>query len=112
MIRREQWKNLDQPHKYAKFRLLTKVGKVVVSTVGEFEWLLPSGLKTLFPYLHGHVYETMVFKVVSNPRAKQVEFSCAEEYDTACYDTAKDARKGHFEMCKEWAKEKNQEKVK
>jgi len=116
-----------------RFHLNTKVGKYIISTVGEYwperevreihakvydlKWLLENkhllgdNFDNAYIKRFGFVeigcdrtYETMVFK------ANKSKYKCCpyvaaswRELDMDGYKTAEDAYKGHLKMCKKWA---------
>jgi hypothetical protein len=104
---------------WCRFHMATVVGKVLVSTIGEYvhprhggsekeEW---DWLKENWPgedIRPDRKYETMVF--VAGKRCDTPECGCGmprlsiyTELDSRGYNTAKDATKGHMDMCLEWA---------
>jgi len=112
-----------------RFHLNTYVGGYIVSTVGEYlpdsqvrEILAKSrgielqgnGDARLADYMqkigyeeigYQHLYETMVFSAIkSNDKCCPYTASSWGELDTDCYGTPEDAFRGHYAMCKKWAK--------
>ena len=116
-----------------QFHLATKVGKHVISTVGELwlergsreihaevhdiKWLQENKhlLGNNFDYAYkkrfgfeeigcDRKFETLVFKI-----AKDYECGCPKiepsELDSDMYNSHEEANKGHLKMCKKWAKE-------
>jgi hypothetical protein len=97
--------------------MATKVGKYLISTVGEYvhprnsngseqaeaEWLKDNYLGEDIGL--NRKYETMVFKA-----GKPCSCGCGlpeidgHKLDFAGYNIAGDARKGHMKMCAKWAK--------
>lgn len=116
-----------------RFHLFTKVGDVVVSTVGE--WVMPESAQRItaasrdadwyqdnhsrkgdawraayqgrFGFEEigaGRTYETMVFP--ATPSQHDCCPWCAADYgerDFAGYNDAGEAYRGHMEMCRKWA---------
>ncbi len=117
-----------------KFFMATKVGKYIVSTVGEYfpdalvrEIIAKSRGITLegmgdarrADYMrkigfddigYGRKYETMVFKAIKSMKNGKGCNACpfiiksGSELDANGYNTPEDAYKGHMEMCNKWAK--------
>lgn len=124
MIPKEQWEWFgNNGHlcvgKWCRFHLTTKVGKYLVSTVGQYvhprhsngseraeaEWL-----KANWPGEEigcGRTFETMVFEAGA-PCAEE-KCGCGmpgiswSELDFAGYNNGKDATAGHMEMCEKWS---------
>ena len=136
-IKKEKW--IWMPHAghlivgdQCKFHLNTKVGKYIVSTVGEYwpdrqvreihakvynpKWLeenkhlLGDNFDVTYFKEFGYEeigcdrkYETMVF------RAKKSKYKCCPyemitgELDFEGYNTAEEAYKSHLKLCKKWA---------
>jgi hypothetical protein len=84
-----------------EFHLTTKVGKYLVSTVGEYR--SPFDEDKFTEIGCGRLYETMVFKA-----GKLCECGCGlpttngEELDMRGYNTAQAANHGHAKMCHKW----------
>ena len=117
-----------------RFHLCTKVGKYLVSTVGQYwpsdgvrEIIAQSRGVTLggrgdarrADYMKkigyeeigsGRTFETFVFK--AGPPCIVKDCNCGQpsidgsELDTAGYNNAGDATRGHLRICKKWAKAK------
>ena len=111
---------------WCRFHLATKVGRVVVSTIGEYvhprnskgseraetEWLSENPLGENVGA--GRKFETMVFPT----RGDKCECGCGlptvvykYDLDFMGHDTREDATKGHMEMCERWADEVRQGKA-
>jgi hypothetical protein len=88
----------------------TRVGKYIISTVGEYhpahKQLTRENVFEFEEIGCDRLYETMVFKAVKGkhdccPWEASV---CGGELDFAGYNTAGEAMKGHIKICKRWAK--------
>lgn len=105
--------------RWCRFHLCTKVGKYLVSTVGEFvplsaaqneraeaEWLKKNWPGEDVGY--DRKYETMVF--IAGPRCVSSTCGCGlpeisgSEKDMLGYSTSREATKGHLSLCHKWAK--------
>jgi hypothetical protein len=106
--------------RWCRFHLATKVGKYLVSTVGEYvhpcrsggseareaAWLrdYPKG-EEISPGLH---YETMVF--LAGRPCDPISCDCGmpapkgDELDSAGYRTRGEAGRGHMKLCRKWAR--------
>jgi hypothetical protein len=113
-----------------KFFLATKVGKYIVSTVGEYfpdseireiyaksrgvklegmgdarraDYMKKIGFEEIG---YGRKYETMVFKAVKSPKCKACPFviKSGNNIDGDSYNEPEDAYKGHLKMCLKYAK--------
>ena len=81
-----------------RFRLATKVGNYIVSTVGE--WYKNNSYEKIGG---GRLYETMVFAALPSVcEACRWEIDSTEELDFAGYNSAAAALLGHLGMCKKW----------
>lgn len=88
-----------------RFHLTTKIGKYLISSVGEFvaDYLKNPKCETIG---YNRLYETMVFEA-----GKPCECGCGlpeisgSELDMNGYNTAKDATEGHNKLCKKWSKQ-------
>ena len=105
---------------WCRFHMATKVGKYLVSTVGQYVAPRRSGgheaIEAAWLKEHpngeeigcGRFYETMVFKA-GKPCAAET-CGCGlpgidgNELDTYGYLTAGEATRGHMAMCNKWAK--------
>ena len=105
---------------WCRFHMATKVGKYLVSTVGEYVHPRHSGSseKTEAEWLkknwpgedvgYGRKYETMVFE--AGAPCADAKCGCGlpsiggSELDARGYNSAKDAREGHMKLCRKWAK--------
>ena len=111
-----------------RFQLNTYVGKYIISTVGEYlpdsqvrEILAESrGIKLEgkgderladFMKKHGYEeiglnrkYETMVFPAMKSKYKCCPYIKQSSIIDFAGYNTAEDAFKGHYKMCRKWAR--------
>lgn len=88
-----------------KFRMSTKVGEVIVSTVGEYD----STGKARFKFEDiglRRKYETMVFPAIPNLEHRccpwQAVISGGCELDSQGYNDPGDAYEGHMALCREW----------
>jgi len=94
-----------------RFHMATKVGKYLISTVGELpkreakdKW----DLETLGAW-EKSFYETFVFKA-GKPQCSDRCGNCGLpsldglEVDSIRYASAGEAAKGHYKMCEKWAK--------
>lgn len=110
---REDWIWMPHPGHFiggfeCRFRLNTKVGNVIVSTVGEY---LPNHqILEFVPIGINRKYETMVFKAVkSRHQCCPWEMVCPE-LDMDEYNDPESAFKGHMRLCKKWDEMKILEK--
>jgi len=111
MINQEQWEWYGFPGHYNRaqwclFHLCTKVGNVIVSTVGE---MIPPGESVHQEIGPDRFFETMVFNT-SEERCIDPECKCGmpvisdfRELAFQGYNTAEDAHQGHMEICQQWA---------
>jgi hypothetical protein len=90
------------------------VGKVVVSTIGEYtpDRDSPDQFQEIG---YKRKYETMVFALTGNlaecgicPEMNPIEL---DEGSIGVYNTASDAMKGHLKMCSKWSKSSRQKGV-
>lgn len=85
------------------FRMATRVGGVLVSTVGDMYMNKTDPAPSPIGAGPDALFETMVFSVDGAPLA----CGCAQHdgCDIVCrrYATAADAQAGHMAMCREWA---------
>lgn len=87
-----------------KFHLATKIGNVLVSTIGEY---IPHYMTKPVWIGCDRLYETMVFPTMK----ERCECGCGMfrvdvsdgELDFDGYNDADSANKGHLEMCYKWA---------
>src|SRR3990167_1759376 len=104
---------------WCRFHLCTRVGKYLVSTVGEYVHPRHSGsseqseaawLKENWPGEEigiGRKYETMVFRAGKSCQSKE-DGRCGTpelilpELDSGGYNTRGDAQRGHLRMCRKW----------
>lgn len=114
-----------------RFHLATYVGNYIVSTVGELvppdavreisakcrgivlegrgdarlaDWLKKHGFEEIGC---GRTYETMVFKAKkSKNKCCPYTMTQPTELDSEGYNSEADAFKGHYRLCKKWAKKK------
>lgn len=111
--------------RWCRFHMATKVGKYLVSTVGEYvhprhsngsEMQEAGWLKANAPGEDigcGRKYETMVF--LAGKRCSSKDCGCGlpeisgSELDFRGYNTAREARDGHMALCVKWAKQPNGE---
>jgi hypothetical protein len=88
-----------------RFHLNTKIGNVIISTVGEYH---PHNSNKPQEIGCDRFYETMVFPA----EKEQCNCGCGMyrvnvnrgELDFKAYDNADSANKGHIKMCIKWAK--------
>lgn len=89
-----------------RFHLCTKVGKYLVSTVGEYYGHPEAEKPQEIGY--GRLFETMVFRA-GKPCAL-AECGCGlpeisgSEIDFGAYNKAGDAARGHMKMCRKYAR--------
>lgn len=121
MIPKEKWEwfglagHFILGHK-CQFHLCTKVGRYLVSTVGQLVALEGIGDDREADYMKkigyeeigcGRTFETMVFKAGKRCRVKDcmcLQPSLASsEKDFEGYNTAGEAQAGHLKMCLKWA---------
>jgi hypothetical protein len=105
MTPRDQWKWYGYPghlcvgHKCA-FHLSTRIGKYLISTVGDYRKVDGDGLPQEIG--SGRLFETFVF-----PCDGETEFgdpaNDLNSIDSECYNDSKKAEDGHYEMCYKWA---------
>jgi len=121
--------------KDCKFFLATEVGGYIVSTVGEYwpdskireifarsrgikiagigdswdaEYMEKIGFEE---FGHGgYLYETMVFKSAKMPKngcdSCAFKIESGKNIDLDRYKTGNEARKGHYDLCRKWARRK------
>lgn len=135
MISKEKWVWLPHPAHFicsdsCRFVLATKVGRYIVSTVGEYVpdepvreihcqvygiKLVGMGYARLADYMKkvgyqelgvARTYETMVFKCVKDRENKCCgwKISALEQLDFSGYNNPEQARKGHYMLCNKWSK--------
>lgn len=86
-----------------KFFLATTDGEYIVSTVGEY-FQNENDKKPTTVGLN-RLYETMVFKAKkSDNRCCPFVQASGEHLDAEGYNDPKDAREGHYKLCKKWLK--------
>ncbi len=138
-ITRDKWIWMGHPAHFicardCKFFMATRVGKYIVSSVGEYfpdapvreifaqsRGITLTGMgdarqydymkKVGYEELHsgGYLYETYVFKAIKN-KAKGGCEACpyiiesGSNVDSMCFKTRGEAFKGHYKMCDKWAK--------
>lgn len=108
--------------RWCRFHLTTRVGKYLVSTVGQF--IHPShsagNEKSEFEFLknnpngeeigYGRFYETMVFKYGTVCQAKGCACGlpgiASSELDMLPANTPGEAQANHLKLCKKWARKK------
>ncbi len=138
-ITKDKWIWMPHPAHFicasdCKFFLATKIGKYIVSTVGEYfpdapirEIFAQSRNKPLegmgdarradymkkigFEELHcgGILYETMVFKATKSPKEKGCKacpfvIDSGQNLDSEYYKTPNEAFIGHYKLCQKWSK--------
>jgi len=90
-----------------RFHLCTKVGKYLVSTVGEYYQKGEGGQPTDIGYKR--LFETMVFKA-GKPCNADICGKCGipeisgSEMDFVGYNKAGDAARGHMVKCRKWGR--------
>ena len=124
MVKANKWKWFGRSGhfccgEWCRFHLCTRVGRYIISTVGQFvhprhsagsertevEWLAKNPLGEEIG--SGRHFETMVFRA-----GKPCSCGCGQpthdgkDLDFAGYETCADARAGHRAMCNKWAKKK------
>jgi hypothetical protein len=92
-----------------RFHLCTKVGKYLISTVGDYRSSLDKEDDKPREIGCNRLYETMVFLagkrcVVEHCRCGQPSLKTASEIDFAGYNVAGDAQRGHMKMCRKYAR--------
>lgn len=85
--------------KHCHFSIATQVGRMVVSTIGEY---MPQGSIEEIGY--DRTYETMVFKVDGVEDCGCPTIASLRERVVVGYRTAQDATDGHMAMCRRVAK--------
>jgi len=133
-MKKENWIWMGHPAHFCAanrcgFSLATYVGGYIVSTLGEYvpdapvreilaqsrniilegrgdvreaDWMKKVGYEEIGS---GRTYETMVFKAIKqNSICCPYEILCSEQLDFEGYNSAEEATKGHYKMCKKWAK--------
>lgn len=89
-----------------QFRLNTRVGRWVVSTVGEY-YPIGSDMHNSKPEPIGGgkeaLYETYVFGAGETLGCGCVDITDTEEVEGRRYGTAAEAQAGHLEMCRKYA---------
>ena len=111
-MNRDKWVWMPHPGHFigsqdCKFFLNTYIGGYIVSTVGEY---LPDSQNGYKRVGCNRKYETMVFKAMkSKHKCCPYEMKNAEEIDFDGYNTAEDAFKGHYKMCKKWSAKEGRE---
>ena len=84
-----------------RFHMGTKIGKYVISSVGDY-FVKPDDEKpTEIGY--NRLYETYVFKYAGPKKCGCCPEIKPSEIDSASYNDPKEARKGHMKMCRKWA---------
>lgn len=91
-----------------QFRLNTKVGKYIISTVGEWYPLgteMQSGVTKPQPIGAGDdaLFETYVFLAGKEMECGCVDIASASELVGRRYATAREAHAGHMECCRKYA---------
>ncbi len=106
-IARAEWEWMPHPGHFIAsdrclFRLATRVGPVIVSTVGEYR---PVNSKEGFVSIGcGRLYETMVFKAIRDKGSCcEWKIDVSEELDATGYNDAVKAREGHMALCLKWS---------
>lgn len=136
-IPKEKWIWMPHPAHFicssdCKFFLATKIGKYIVSTVGEY--FPDSEIREIFANSRGVIlegkgdarradymkkigfedigynrkYETMVFKARKGITCKVCPFVIdgGSDIDFCSYNEPNEAYEGHLKMCKKWANKK------
>ena len=108
----EKWKWFGTPGHLCvadrcRFHLCTKVGRYLVSTVGEY---YPTGAKKPEEIGINRLYETFVFKAGKPCTAKDCGCGLPEingiEIDSLGYNDRKSANEGHMKLCRKYARKK------
>lgn len=113
-----------------KFFLVTKIGKYIVSTIGEYfpdsrvrqifadsrgkkiegmgdAWDADYMKKIGYEELHmgGWLYETMVFKAEKSKKCPVCPYTIivSEDLEEEVYKKPEEAFKGHYKLCEKWA---------
>jgi len=102
-----------------RFHLCTKVGKYLVSTVGDYYIMNYSNNREertpLSTFDGDDFFETMVFRA-SKRRCTSKECGCGlpltrgMDLERVRYSTAKEAKRGHLKLCEEYSNLLNQSK--
>lgn len=85
---------------WCRFHITTRIGDVLVSTVGEY-YPRPDDAKPTTIGVN-RLYETMVFRVADGSECQcgcGLPFHDGSEIDFAAYNDPKDANAGHERMC-------------
>ena len=86
--------------RYCHFHLCTRVGKYLVSTVGEYR---PDGVEGNNTEIGlNRLYETMVFLAGKPAPCCGIPEISGEDVDFAGYNTCGEATLGHSSMCDKW----------
>lgn len=108
MIPKDEWEWGGYPGHFigahdCRFRLNTRVGPWIVSTVGEYTpRLLSSEVRPLGGGTHD-LYETMVFVAKREAGCGCWVQESGAERDCVRYATHEEAQSGHLAMCEKWA---------
>ena len=105
MIPESEWVWMGHPAHFCDaancgFRLATKVGAFIISTVGEY---YPGGSPEMQPIGFNRYFETYVFRVGEVIECGCIKPSDWTEIDSDGYQTAIDAQNGHRAMCRKYA---------
>ena len=135
-IPKDQWVWMPHPAHFicghrCRFHLATRIGQVIVSTVGEYwpenevreiiaetkgvvingrgdareaDYMKKIGFEEIG---HNRKYETMVFRAAprDHPTCCRFQLSSGHEIDFRGYNKPEDAYAGHLELCDKWAKD-------
>ena len=111
MIPQSEWEWFGSPGHFiaardCQFRMATRVGKWLISTVGEY---YPSGMNSEMSLGgDGRIYETMVFAAGKPCRTKTCKCGMPKingrELELLGAFQRGDAAKNHMAMCAKWAK--------
>ena len=97
---------------YCLFHMGTRIGNVLVSTVGDYRPDGPDNLVRTLPASPGSYYETMVFLCDGEDEDGDPNVIDWGEIDVDVYDTHRNARNGHRAICEKWASAEMQEYAK
>jgi hypothetical protein len=87
---------------YCKFRLSTRVGSYLISTIGDY---LPAGTNTCTPLTSDPTsfFETSVFRAGEALECGCTYMDSPSPLEGVHYETAAAAQRGHVDLCKKYA---------